>query len=163
MANNGAFALTAGASDQSVATGYYGGGVLAGDADLATGNIKKDVNIFGIIGLLYGDTDASKVLTTATGAGTYNAVSLSTATVKKGTSFGVSSTGAYSGYAGTGWSGTAITQVACDAQNPTWYWFADGNGDGDTTDSEDGVCVRASTVTSSSWNGSEQIASFIPR
>ena len=40
MANNGAFALTAGASDQSVATGYYGGGVLAGDADLATGNIK---------------------------------------------------------------------------------------------------------------------------
>lgn len=66
--------------------------------------------------------------------------------------------GAYSGYPGTGWSGTAITQAACDAQNPTWYWFEDGNGDGDTTDPEDGVCVRATTVTSLSWNGSEQMA-----
>ena len=114
MANNGIFSLTAGAANQSVATGYYSGGTLAGDADLATGNIKKSINIFGV-------------------------------------------TGAYSGYPGTGWSGAAITQATCDAQNPTWYWFEDGNGDGDTTDPEDGVCVRASTVTSSSWNGAEQI------
>ncbi|MDP3057378.1 MAG: hypothetical protein Q8N37_02550 [bacterium] len=92
-------------------------------------------------------------------AGTYNADNLSTATVKKGTAFGVSSTGAYSGYPGTAWSGTSITQAACDAQNPAWYWFEDGNGDGDTIDPEDGVCVRASAVTSLSWNGSEQIGS----
>ena len=115
MTNNGAFSLTANSTDQSITAGYYSGGTLAGDADLATGNIKKGVNIF-------------------------------------------STTGAYSGYPGTGWSGTAITQAACDAQNPTWYWFADGNGDGDTTDPEDGVCVRATTVTSLSWNGSEQMA-----
>lgn len=164
MANNGAFALTASSTDQSVTAGYYSGGTLAGDADLVEGNIKNGVNIFGVIGnliagYLYGSSDASQVLTSAgAGAGTYNADNLSTATVKKGTAFGVSSTGAYSGYPGTAWSGTAITQAACDAQNPTWYWFADGNGDGDTTDAEDGVCVRATPVTSLSWNGAEQIA-----
>lgn len=157
MANNGAFSLTSSSSDQTVAAGYYSGGTLAGDADLATGKIANGVALFGISGSLLGDTDASKVLSAATYAGTYNASNLSDSTVKKGTSYGVSSTGAYSGYPGTGWSGTAITQSACDAQNPTWYWFADGNGDGDTTDTEDGVCVRASTVTSSSWNGAEQI------
>jgi len=163
MANNGAFALTASSSDQSVTAGYYSGGTLAGDADLVAGNISNGVNIFGVIGnliagYLYGSSDASQVLTSAgAGAGTYNANNLSTATVKKGTAFGVSSTGAYSGYPGTGWSGTAITQAACDAQNPTWYWFEDGNGDGDTTDAEDGVCVRATPVTSLSWNGAEQI------
>lgn len=169
MANNGAFSLTASSSDQSVTAGYYSGGTLVGDADLVEGNIKNGVNIFGVIGnliagYLYGSSDASQVLTSAgAGAGTYNADNLSTATVKKGTAFGISSTGVYSGYPGTAWSGTAITQAACDAQNPTWYWFADGNGDGDTTDAEDGVCVRATPVTSLSWNGSEQIAaSFTP-
>ena len=114
IANNGAFGLTASSTDQSVATGYYSGGTLAGDADLIASKIKKDVGIFGV-------------------------------------------TGAYSGYPGTDWSGTAITQATCDAQNPTWYWFADGNGDGDTTDAGDGVCVRATPVTSLSWNGAEQI------
>ncbi len=117
MANNGAFSLTASSSNQSVAAGYYSGGTLTGDADLAVGNILNGVNIFGV-------------------TGTYSP----------------------SGYPGTGWSGTSITQAACDTQNPTWYWFADANGYGDTTDPEDGICVRASTVTSASWNGSEQIA-----
>ena len=167
MANNGAFALTASSSDQSVTAGYYSGGTLAGDADLVAGNISNGVNIFGVIGnliagYLYGDSDASKVLTSATGndgANSYLATNLNNNTVKKGISYGVGpTTGAYSGYPGTGWSGTAITQAACDAQNPTWYWFEDGNGDGDTTDPEDGVCVRATTVTSLSWNGSEQMA-----
>ncbi len=167
MANNGAFALTASSSDQSVTAGYYSGGTLAGDADLVAVNISNGVNIFGVIGnliagYLYGDSDASKVLTSATGndgANSYLATNLNNNTVKKGISYGVGpTTGAYSGYPGTGWSGTAINQAACDAQNPTWYWFEDGNGDGDTTDPEDGVCVRASTVTSLSWNGAEQIA-----
>ncbi|MDD5463514.1 MAG: hypothetical protein PHG00_18215 [Methylococcales bacterium] len=157
-------AQTLSAASETVSAGYYDAATLSAvDADLAVGNIKSGTTIFGILGTLvaylFGDNDASKVLTTAATAGTYNAANLSTATVKKGTVFDVSSTGAYSGYPGTGWTGTVITQAACDAQNPTWYWFEDGNGDGDTTDPEDGVCVRASTVTSLSWNGSEQIGS----
>jgi hypothetical protein len=167
MADNGTFALTASSSDQSVTAGYYSGGTLDGDADLVAGNISNGVNIFGVIGnliagYLYGDSDASKVLTSATGndgANSYLATNLNNNTVKKGISYGVGpTTGAYSGYPGTAWSGIAITQAACDAQNPTWYWFADGNGDGDTTDPEDGVCVRATAVISLSWNGSEQMA-----
>lgn len=101
----------------------------------------------------FGDSQADWNLQT----GTYDASNLSTATVKKGTTFGVASTGAYSGYPGSGWTGgTTITQAACDAQNPTWYWFEDGNGDGDTTDPEDGICVKATTV-SGSWNGATHI------
>jgi len=50
MANNGAFALTAGAADQAVTAGYYSGGTLAGDTDLISNNIKSGVNIFGIDG-----------------------------------------------------------------------------------------------------------------
>ncbi len=51
----------------------------------------------GISGAVYGDIDASKVLTTATASGTYNAANLSTSTVKLGTTFGVSQTGALYG------------------------------------------------------------------
>lgn len=50
MTNNGAFALTASSTDQSVTAGYYSGGTLAGDADLVTGNIKSGITIFGIDG-----------------------------------------------------------------------------------------------------------------
>jgi hypothetical protein len=45
----------------------------------------------------YGDSSASKVLTTATGAGTYNATNLTASTVKSGTAFGVGQTGAMYG------------------------------------------------------------------
>jgi hypothetical protein len=95
IANNGAFALTASSSDQSVTAGYYSGGTLAGDIDLVAGKIANAVNIFSVIGTLLGDTDASKVLTTATYAGTYNASALAVGTVKSGTTFGVSLTGEY--------------------------------------------------------------------
>ena len=43
----------------------------------------------------YGDNDASKVLTTAAAAGTYNATNLTVGTVKSGTLFGVNLTGDY--------------------------------------------------------------------
>lgn len=150
---------TLSAASETVSAGYYDASTLSAvDTDLAVGNIKSGTTIFGILGTLvaylFGDNDASKVLTTATGVGTYNAANLSIATVKKGTAFGVSSTGEYSGYPGTGWSGTAITQVACDAQNASgWYWFEDGNGDGDITDPEDGLCVKTTAGTAGSWNG----------
>jgi hypothetical protein len=50
MANNGSFSLTASSTDQSVTAGYYSGGTLLGDTDLATGNIKSGVTIFGVSG-----------------------------------------------------------------------------------------------------------------
>ena len=54
MADNTSFGLTCGASNQSVTAGYYSGGTLAGDANLATGNIKKATSIFGITGAYSG-------------------------------------------------------------------------------------------------------------
>lgn len=113
MPSNGSFALSCGASDQAVSAGYYTGGTLSGDADLASGNIKSGINIFGIDGT------------------------------------------AYSGYPGTAWTGTpTITQALCDAQNANgWYWFSDGNSDGDISDPEDGLCVKATAGTAGSWNG----------
>lgn len=104
---------------------------------------------------------------------------LTVSNIKKGASvFGIN--GAYSGYPGTGWvangsgsGSTALTQAACDAaylaDNYRWQWFEDGNGDGDTTDPEDGVCVLMCTgagctntanysnhgITSANWGGTE--------
>lgn len=173
MVNNGAFSLTASSTNQTVAEGYYTGGTLPAasstDTDLIADNIRNNIDIFGVIGnmvagWLYGDnSDPAQVLTTAgsgAGGGTFNVSNLLNSVIKRGITWGnnLGETGTYSGYPGTAWSGTAITQAACDAQNPTWYWFTDGNGDGDTTDAEDGVCVRATPVTSLSWNGAEQIA-----
>lgn len=75
----------------------------------------------------------------------------------------------------SGAGSTALTKTACDAayssDNYYWQWFEDGNGDGDTTDEEDGICVlmcvgAGCTDTannsndgylSDSWNGAEQV------
>ncbi len=98
-------------------------------------------------------------------AGSYAATTLSAVdadlvvgNIKSGvTIFGKA--GSYSGYPGTGWTGTAMTQSICDAQNSNnWYWFADANGDGDTTDPEDGICVQTTTVTATTWNGPQLVA-----
>ncbi|MCP4364575.1 MAG: DUF1566 domain-containing protein, partial [Planctomycetes bacterium] len=51
MADNGAVSMTPGTSAQTVAAGYHNGsGTVAGDADLAVGNIKSGVDIFGVTG-----------------------------------------------------------------------------------------------------------------
>ncbi len=97
--------------------GYYAATTLpAVDTDLAAGNIKSGVNIFGVTGGLtvyaYGDNSAATVLTTAAGAGTYNAASLSAATVKNGTSFGVGLTGDYPSATNTLPSASATTDLA---------------------------------------------------
>jgi len=69
MANNGAFTLLCGATNQTVTAGYSGGGTLAGDADLVAGNIKSGVDIFGVTGTYScgaaatGDALAADVLT----------------------------------------------------------------------------------------------------
>ena len=51
MPNRGTVNYTPGTTNQAVASGYHSGsGVVYGDADLVAGNIKKDVNIFGVVG-----------------------------------------------------------------------------------------------------------------
>jgi len=69
MPNNGAFTLSCGATNQTVAAGYSGGGTLTGDADLVASNIKSGVDIFGVTGTYScgaaatGDAVAADVLT----------------------------------------------------------------------------------------------------
>ena len=55
MPNNGALGtITPTTSNQSIPAGYTSGGTVAGDADLVGGNIKSDVNIFGVSGTFAG-------------------------------------------------------------------------------------------------------------
>ncbi|MDO8468229.1 MAG: hypothetical protein Q7S29_00525, partial [Candidatus Peribacter sp.] len=78
------------------------------------------------------------------------------------TLFGVTGTGTSRNYPGSGWTpnpsgdgSTDLTQAAC-AGASGWYWFEDGNGDGDSTDPEDGVCVQGThQAAAGSWNGDE--------
>ncbi|MDP3042925.1 MAG: hypothetical protein Q8N21_00790 [bacterium] len=90
---------------------------------------------------------------------------------------------AFGNYYGKGWQANssgngsvALTQANCEAaylvDNYRWQWFEDGNGDGDTTDPEDGICVLMCTgvgcvntanfsndayAAALSWNGAEQV------
>jgi hypothetical protein len=51
MTNRGAVTLTPGTTQQAIQQGYHNGsGYVEGDADLATGNIRAGVNIFGVAG-----------------------------------------------------------------------------------------------------------------
>jgi hypothetical protein len=51
MANVGAQHITPGATSQTITQGYHDGtGTVAGDANLASGNIKSGVSIFGVSG-----------------------------------------------------------------------------------------------------------------
>ena len=53
MPNRGTVNITPGTTNQAIQAGYHSGsGVVYGDADLVAGNIKKDVNIFGVVGTL---------------------------------------------------------------------------------------------------------------
>ena len=62
MANNGAVTIVPTTTVQSIAAGYHNGsGTVAGDSDLAAGNIKSGVELFGVAGTL------------SAGGGTYNA------------------------------------------------------------------------------------------
>jgi len=100
--------ITPSTSNQTIKKGYHdGSGYVLGDIDLIADNIVSGISIFGVIGTAqlqssstttaytYGDSSQEKVLTTASGAGTYNATNLSVGTVKSGTSFGVGLTGEY--------------------------------------------------------------------
>lgn len=106
LTNVGAQTITPTTSNTAITAGYHNGsGYCAGDADLVAGNIVSGVNLFGVAGsyagYTYGDASAAKVLTTATGAGTYDASNLTDSMVKLGTSYGVSSTGSLAPNGGT--------------------------------------------------------------
>jgi len=169
MPNVGQQIFTPSTTNQTITAGYHNGtGLVAGDTDLISGNIKSGVNIFGIIGnsnvvdtssgdavvgnilagkkawvdgaeltgtaaiYAYGDDVSSKVLTSATGAGTYNASNLSVGTVKSGTAFGVSLTGAYPSATYTLPSAGITTDLAATAGTVTSangaveWWQSDG-------------------------------------
>jgi len=70
MPNNGTVTLTPGLASQAIAAGYHtGSGTVAGDTDLAAGNIKSGVNLFGVTGTVTaasGAATASQVLTGVT-------------------------------------------------------------------------------------------------
>ena len=74
------------------------------------------------------------------------------------------STGNWTSY-GRGWvpnasgdGSTVLSKGTCDSAYG-WYWFEDGNGDGDMIDEEDGICVKGTSTTYQdtpgidSWNG----------
>ena len=67
---------------------------------------------------------------------------------------------------GRGWEpsvsgdGSALlSSTTCEAATD-WHWFEDGNGDGDQTDEEDGICVFASTTLALNWHGSDYETDF---
>ncbi|MNI54147.1 hypothetical protein D3C73_1090290 [compost metagenome] len=61
MPNQGAQAITPGTANKAIPAGYHnGGGYVAGDADLLAGNIPKDVNLFGVQGILERLTSADR-------------------------------------------------------------------------------------------------------
>ena len=61
--------ITPGTSNQTIAAGTYltGAQTIAGDADLVAGNIKKDVNLFNVIGTYEGE--GQMVIGSYTGSG----------------------------------------------------------------------------------------------
>jgi hypothetical protein len=70
MPNRGGVNITPGTTSQTITEGYHdGGGEVAGDADLASANIRSGVNIFGVGGdsnvvdTSSGDATADEILT----------------------------------------------------------------------------------------------------
>ena len=73
------------------------------------------------------------------------------------------------GYNGTGWvrnssgsGSTPLSMANCQAAGiANWAWFSDANGNGITSDPEDGECVKVVAVTpaGTSWNGALRLAS----
>ncbi|MFH0854084.1 MAG: hypothetical protein V1891_01175 [bacterium] len=147
---------TLSADNDTVSLGYYEATTLSAvDADLISANIKSGINLFGVGGSFvggytYGDSVQSTVLTTATGAGTYNASNLTVSNVRYGQTFGVSSTGAMSPYPNTPSGISGLDSTVCAAAS--WTWVEDSNNDGV---SDDPICVnpnREAAGATKVWN-----------
>jgi len=147
---------TLSAANETVSAGYYDATTLSAvDTDLIAGNILSGATIFGVAGNVsagytYGDSVQSTVLTTATGAGTYNASNLTVGNVRYGQTFGVSSTGTMSPYPNTPSGISGLNQTVCT--DAGWTWVADSNNDGT---SDDPICVNPNREAATKvWNTS---------
>lgn len=172
LANIGQQIITPSASSHTITQGYHSGtGQVDGDADLVANNIKGGVNIFNVIGNFVSQektgTNQGQEITPDSGKWlskvTLAIANLVKGNIKKGVTVGGVNGELESGYPGSGWvpnsSGDAsqeLNENNCNSAS-NWEWFQDGNGDGDTSDPEDGICVRTDTVNSDSWNGAEQV------
>lgn len=172
MTSVGAQIITPGTSNQSITQGYHDGtGYVTGDSDLTAANIKGGVNIFGVAGGFVSQektaTTEGEEVTPDSGKWLSRVVvaitNLLPGNIKKGVTVGGVEGALAQGYPGTGWEpnesgdgSTALNQTNCE-NAANWKWFEDANGDGDTSDPEDGECIRTATVNSDSWNGAEQI------
>jgi len=110
-------------SGDAVASSIWSGKIGWVDGQAITGTV--DV-------YTYGDNTASKVLTTATAAGTYDASNLSVGTVKSGTTFDTASTGDYPSATYPLSNADGTTDLAGDGSNMTSsneaveWWQSDG-------------------------------------
>jgi len=172
MANVGAQVITPSQDNQSITLGYHDGtGYVAGDSDLTEANIKGGANIFGVAGGFVSQektaTNEGEEVTPDSGKWLSKVVvaitNLLSSNIKKGVTVGGVEGTLAQGYPGTGWEpnvsgdgSTALNQTNCE-NVADWKWFEDANGDGDTSDPEDGECIRTATVNSDSWNGAKQV------
>ena len=62
--------------------------------------------------------------------------------------------------AGSGELSSSTCALASSTGGVAWFWFEDGNGDGDTTDEEDGLCVKATSTLTGSWNGTTNCTTY---
>lgn len=147
------------ATTANVLTGktFFGGSQT--DWNLQTGTMANNASF----GLTCSASDQSVTAGYYSGGTLLGDADLVATKIKSGQDiFGVS--GSYSGYPGSGGGLAGLTQTNCTDQEAGagWYWFEDGNGDGDTADPEDGVCIQ-NTITAqssslvNSWNGAEQV------
>ncbi len=139
---------TLSADSDTVSAGYYAATTLSGvDADLAEGNIKKNTAIFGITGTLYGDTDATKVCSNASAAGTLTidaSKMLSSATYcgTGGSIVNCSSEGGNTCYAASGYWASSVSSNVSGADGSISFNIPDGYYSGKTATAVDGDLVE---------------------
>ena len=77
--------ITPGTTDQTIASGTYltGAQTISGDADLVAGNIKKDVQIFGVTGTYEGSSGNALTLLKTTSLGALSTSSTSATNTNK--------------------------------------------------------------------------------
>lgn len=123
-------------------TGYYDGTatVSTTSTGFAQANIKFGTYLLGLVGALYGDTDASKVLTTASAAGTIAVITGNTAVASssiQGTSFVLTvPQGYYSGADSVTVSTSSINMFLNQKNQTKDDWVNSGGTTGEYTGEE---------------------------
>lgn len=125
LTTKAAATITPGTTDQTIAAGTYltGAQTISGDADLVAGNIKKDVQIFGVTGTYEGSGGSTKNIQAYIGrasrtANSYGATDVTLTVAKTGT-YNVSWTAWRSSSSGT--MGTNLHRNSTSGTNKqTW-------------------------------------------